>query len=46
MKAVEDQLKEKGLKDKVKTIIGSGSVSEDQDKVKMLMDSTMATVEA
>jgi corrinoid protein of di/trimethylamine methyltransferase len=29
MKAVEDKLKEEGLKDKVRTIIGGGSVSED-----------------
>lgn len=29
MKAVEDQLKERGLKGKVKTIIGGGSVSEE-----------------
>lgn len=63
MKAVEDKLREEGLKGKVKTLIGGGSVSEEWkekmgsdalgkdaldavDKVKMLIDSIMAAVDA
>lgn len=62
MKNVEDKLKEEGLKEKVKTIVGGGSLSEGWrtrigsdaygkdaleavDKVRMLLDSIMSSVE-